>query len=56
MKKKLAVTGTKISLAEIDFMETDNEGRIVVTLKNGTDYIVPVTMALVFQNNQIVVG
>lgn len=45
-----------IQIKDVDFIETDNDGAIVVTLKDGTKYTFPGTMALVFQNDRIVIG
>ena len=56
MKERNATTGTKINIADVDFIETNNVGQIVITMKNTNSWIVPITMALVFQNDKIVIG
>ena len=56
IKIKEANRGTRIEIADVDFIETDNNGAINITLKKGTTYVVPVAMALVFQGSQIVIG
>ena len=55
IKIKEANRGTRIEMADVDFIETNN-GAINITLKKGTTYVVPVAMALVFQGSQIVIG
>ena len=51
-----AVSGTKLIIADVEFIETDNDGQINVTMQNGTTWVVPITMTLVFIGSHIVIG